>query len=116
LFDLVQFGDLARYLLLAGRDSVNAARHLLLAAGDTGGDPVDVARYLLLTGGDPLDALPHRFEIERYCVELLLIGRRSGWTASALASGAFGAFGAGFGANQPSCGYELAIISLAESP
>jgi hypothetical protein len=41
LFDLLQFGDLARHLLLAGRDSANAARHLLLTAADTGGDLVD---------------------------------------------------------------------------
>jgi hypothetical protein len=36
------------------------------------------ARYLLLTGGDPVDALPHRVEIERHRVELPLIGRRGG--------------------------------------
>ena len=32
--------------------------------------------YLFLSDGDPIDALPHRVEIERYCVEPLLIGRR----------------------------------------
>jgi hypothetical protein len=79
LFDLLQFDDLARHLLLAGRDPVNAVRYLLLIGGDTGSDPLDTAGYLLLTGGDPVDALPHRVEIERHCVELPLIGRRSGW-------------------------------------
>src|SRR6266850_3365838 len=74
-----------------GRDPVNAVRYLLLIGGDTGGDLVDTARYLLLTGGDPVEAarqplltgcdtcgelvnaLPHH--VERYCVQLLLIGR-----------------------------------------
>jgi hypothetical protein len=42
LLDLLQLGDLARHLLLAGSDPVNAAR------------------YLLLPGGDPVYDLPHR--------------------------------------------------------
>jgi hypothetical protein len=41
---------LARHLLLAGCELVDAARYLLLTGGDTGGDPVD--------------ALPHLVEIE----------------------------------------------------
>jgi hypothetical protein len=36
--------------------------------------------------------------------------------ANPLVSGAFGPFGASFGANQCSWGYELATISLAASP
>src|SRR5882672_7703304 len=79
LFDLLQFGDVARHLFLACRDPVKAMRYLLLIGGDTRGDPVDGARYLVLTGGDPVDALPRRVEIEGHRVELLLIGRRGGW-------------------------------------
>src|SRR5258707_11698488 len=67
LFDLLQFGDLARHLLLAGREPLDAVHYLLLTGGDTGSDPVDAAGYLLLTGGntggDPVDALPHRVEV-----------------------------------------------------
>jgi|GraSoi2013_115cm_1033766.scaffolds.fasta_scaffold167095_2 hypothetical protein len=33
----------------------------------------DLPRHLFLTGGDPVDALLHRIEVERHCVELLLI-------------------------------------------
>ncbi len=56
LFDRLQFGDLARHPVLAGRELL------------------DVARYMLLSGGDPVDVLPHRVEIKRYRVEPLLIG------------------------------------------
>jgi len=70
--------DAARYLLLTCGHPVYAARYLLLSCGD----PVCAARHLLLTGGntggDPVDALPHRVEIDQYCVGLLQIGRRGG--------------------------------------
>ena len=59
LFALLQFGDLARYLCLAGRELV------------------DGARYLLLSGGGPVDALPHGVEVESDSLEPLLIGRGS---------------------------------------
>jgi hypothetical protein len=39
LFDLLQFGDLARHMLLAGREPLDAAHYLLLTGGDTGSDP-----------------------------------------------------------------------------
>ncbi len=65
-----------RYLLLIGGDLVDTARYLLL----TGGDPVEAARQPLLTGcdtcGELVNALPHH--VERYCVQLLLIGRGGG--------------------------------------
>src|SRR5260370_41613602 len=61
LLDCLQLnGEVARHPPLAGRELADAARRLLL------------------TGGDPIDALPHRVEIERHRVELLLIGRRGG--------------------------------------
>jgi len=52
LFDRLQSGDLARHLLLVGCALVEAAHHVLL------------------TSSNPIDALPHRVEVERYCVEL----------------------------------------------
>src|SRR5215471_11965351 len=73
LLDRLQLGDCARYLLLAGRQLVDAARYLLLTCGDAGGDPVD--------------ALPHRVEIERYGIELLVIGSRRGHLSSRPAIG-----------------------------
>jgi hypothetical protein len=39
-----------------------------------GGELVNIARCLLLSDGDAVDALPHRVEINRYCIEPLLIG------------------------------------------
>src|SRR6266852_9699885 len=51
-------------MLLAGRELVNAAPYLLLTGGDAGGDPVE--------------ALPHRVEIEPHGIELPLIGGRGG--------------------------------------
>jgi len=68
----------ARRLLSTGGDLVDATRYLLLTSGDSGRDLVDATRYLLLTGGDPVDALSHRVEIKRHCVELLLIERGRG--------------------------------------
>jgi hypothetical protein len=90
LFDRLHFSDLARHLLLASRELGNSSRHLFLTGRDpldtarhlllTGGHPVNAMRHLLLTGSDagcdPVNALPHLIKIERYCVELLLIG---GW-------------------------------------
>src|SRR5260370_23698083 len=77
LFDGLQFRDLARHLFLPGRKLGDAARYLL------GGDPVGAARHLLLngsdTGSDPIDALPHRVDIERHSIELLRIERRHRW-------------------------------------
>src|SRR5260370_29175101 len=59
LFDGLKVADFARRLLLAGRDPVDAA--------------LDPACDLFLTGsdagGDPVEALPHRVAIERYCFE-----------------------------------------------
>ena len=63
LFESLQVADLAHRLVLAAREPVGAAldaaldpaRHLLLTGGDTGGDPVN--------------ALPHRVDIERDCFE-----------------------------------------------
>jgi hypothetical protein len=49
-------------------------------------------------------------------VELLQIGRRGGGTAGAILWGGVCATGAARGANQLSCGDELAIISLGEEP
>ena len=34
-----------------------------------------------MTGGDPVDALPHRVEVERYCVEPLPIRRTRGFSS-----------------------------------
>src|SRR5882762_1034255 len=72
--------DLARQPLLADAELVDAERYPLLTSGDTGSDPIYAPRNLLLTGshivGDPVDALPHRIEIERRYVGPLLIGRR----------------------------------------
>jgi hypothetical protein len=55
LFDRPQFGDFARYLLLAGGELVHGAGYLLLAGGDPGGVHVDT--------------LPHRLKVKRYCFE-----------------------------------------------
>jgi hypothetical protein len=61
---------------------VDAARYSLLTSGDACGDPIYAPRNLLLIGGhivgDLVDALPHRVEIGRRYVGLLLIGRRGG--------------------------------------
>src|SRR5258708_10817170 len=67
LFNILQFGNLARHLLLAGGELIHVAHHPFLA----GRELVDVARYLLLSDGDPVDVLPHSVE-----TELLRIGRR----------------------------------------
>jgi hypothetical protein len=64
-FALLQFRHLARYLFLAGRELV------------------DVAHYLLLSDEEPVDASPHRFEIERHCVQPLLNGRRGSFLRQA---------------------------------
>jgi hypothetical protein len=57
---------------------VDAPRYPLLTGGDTGGDPIYAPRNLLLISGhivdDLVDALPHRVEVERRYVGLLLIG------------------------------------------
>jgi hypothetical protein len=62
---------------------VDATGYSLLAGGDAGGDPIYAPRNLLLIGGnivgDLVDALPHRVEIGRRYVGLLLIGRRNSW-------------------------------------
>jgi hypothetical protein len=77
-------------LVEAARHLLDAVHHLLLTCGDpfdaarylplTRGDLVCAARHLLLTGGNiggyPVDVLPYRVEIERYCVGLLLVRRR----------------------------------------
>jgi hypothetical protein len=56
LFGHLQFANLTCDPFLAGRELI------------------DVAPYLLLSDGDLVDGLPHRVEINRYCVEPLLIG------------------------------------------
>src|SRR6266850_1023633 len=68
----MQFSDLARHLFLAGGELGGVTRYLFLA----GHELIGVARYLLLSDEDPVDASPHRFEIERHGVEPLLNGRR----------------------------------------
>ena len=68
LFNRLQFSDLVRHPLQACRELIDAARCLLLTGGDTGAD----------ANGEPVDTSPHRVEIERYGVELLLIGGRGG--------------------------------------
>jgi hypothetical protein len=64
----LQFSDLVRHLLQACREPIDATRCLLLTGGDTGAD----------ANGEPVDTSTHRVEIERYGVELLLIGGRGG--------------------------------------
>jgi hypothetical protein len=63
LFDGLQVVDVAGRLLLASCEAVDAALDSAL----------DSARHLLLTGGytggDPVEALPHRIAIKRYCFE-----------------------------------------------
>jgi hypothetical protein len=58
-------GGVTRYLFLAGHELI------------------DVARYLLLSDEEPVDASPHRFEIERHCVQPLLNGRRGSFRPQA---------------------------------
>jgi hypothetical protein len=60
-------GDLARHLILAGRDTINAVH------------------YLVLIGGDPVDSLPYSVEIERS-------GQGAAGAASAIMSETFRAF------------------------
>jgi len=72
LFGRLQFADLARYPLLAGGERVDIARDPFHACCKF----VDVARCLLLGDGNPVNYLPHRVEINRYCIKPLLIGRR----------------------------------------
>jgi hypothetical protein len=55
LFGRLLLVDLAHHLLLAGRKLVN------------------VAGYLLLDNGDAVDDLSDRVQIDRYCVEPLLV-------------------------------------------
>jgi hypothetical protein len=50
-FDCLQFGDFARYLRQAGREPVNAARYLLLCAGD----PVTFCRTALRSSDSALN-------------------------------------------------------------
>ena len=49
---------------------VDLAHHLLLADGEL----VNVAGYLLLGDGNAVDDLSDCIEIDRYCVESLLVG------------------------------------------
>jgi hypothetical protein len=67
------------------------------------------------TCGEPVDALPHRLEIEQYCVGLLLIGIRGGWRGQPdhVLSGQLVRPAA---PTSQAAGTQLAIISLAESP
>jgi len=69
LFNRLQFSDLVRHPLQACRELIDAARCLLLTGGDTGAD----------ANGEPVDTSPHRIEIKRHSVELLLIGSRGSW-------------------------------------
>jgi hypothetical protein len=64
----LQFSDLVRHLLQARCKPIDATRCLLLTGGDIRAD----------ANGEPVDASPHRVEIERYGVERLLIGGRGG--------------------------------------
>src|SRR5258708_40119929 len=59
-----------RHALQACRKLIDAARCLLLIGGDTGADG----------NGEPVDTSPHRVEIKRCSVDLLLIGSRGGWS------------------------------------
>jgi hypothetical protein len=47
LRDCLEPDDLARHLLLAGGEMVDAVGYLLLSGGDVAGDPIDAARYLV---------------------------------------------------------------------
>src|SRR5215472_5478895 len=58
-----------------GGGLIGGARRFLTGR-DTGGDLIDASRYLFLTGGDAVEAMPHRVDIERHCVELPIEGRR----------------------------------------
>src|SRR6266478_9906481 len=62
----LQFSDLVPHPLQACREPIDAMRCLLLTGGDTGAD----------ANGEPVDTSPDRVEIERYGVELRLIGGR----------------------------------------
>ena len=64
MFDRLQVGDFARHPFLACRELADAACHLLL-----------ISDHIV---GDPVNASPHRVEIDRHRVELLLIGRSGG--------------------------------------
>ncbi len=112
LFGRLQFTDLTCYPLLAGSELVDIARHPFYA----GCEFVDVARCLLLGDGDPVGDLPHRVEVNRYCIKPLLIGRRGSLRRQPGRPGALYGIGAVCGANQPACGYELAMNCLATSP
>src|SRR5260370_35118935 len=73
LFGRLQFADLTCYPLLAGGELVDIARYSFYA----GCEFVDVPRCLLLGDGDPVGDLPHRVEVNRYCIKPLLIGGRA---------------------------------------
>ena len=61
MFDLLQFGDLARHLLLAGGELVDVTRDLFLPSREVvdvstnlflaGNELIDISRDLLLSGG-----------------------------------------------------------------
>ena len=76
----------------------------------------DAARHLLLAGGQLVHALPYRGHAGRHRLELQQSGESAAGAVGAITLGAVCARGAACGANQPSCGYEFAIICLAASP